>query len=261
MTGTGCMRSVSSGWRYCSSGTGLRPRTSCRTRSWDCTGPGTGSTTLAMALDICAPPSSTAAAPRSGAGSAPGCSGCSMIRRSGQQKRQRWTARTGGRCSPRSPGCRAASARCSRSVTTWASAKGNRRLTPHQPGNRVVHGIPRAGRARPRNRGGTVNDLELRLSDAYREAAGTVRPEELRSLQIEQPARQRSTADSRRRRSLTPLIAAAAVLAVVVAAAVAGPRVLSGRQDRHHAVSSGHVTRKGHGAGIEGSLPGLRRCQ
>ncbi len=100
-----------------------------------------------------------------------------------------------------------------------------------------------------------MNDLELRLSDAYREAAGTVSPEELRSLQIEQPARQRSFPGSRPGRSLTPLIAAAAVLAVVVAAAVVGPRVLSAQHDRHHAVSSGHVTRKAHGAMIAASLP------
>ena len=82
-----------------------------------------------------------------------------------------------------------------------------------------------------------MNDLERRLSDAYRDAAGTVRPEELRSLQIAQPASHRSTAGLRRGRSLTPLVAAAAVLAVVVAAAVVGPRVLSAGHDRHHAAS------------------------
>jgi hypothetical protein len=100
-----------------------------------------------------------------------------------------------------------------------------------------------------------MNDVESRLSDAYREAAATVRPEELRSLQLEQQAGERATAGSRRGRSLTPLVAAAAVLAVVVAAAVAVPLVLSGHRDGHQAASGGRSIGTRHGAPITASLP------
>jgi hypothetical protein len=57
-----------------------------------------------------------------------------------------------------------------------------------------------------------VSNLEDRLGAAYREAADTVRPEEIRDLhaQIAQPARRRTRGSPRPGRSPAPMMAAIA---------------------------------------------------
>jgi len=76
-----------------------------------------------------------------------------------------------------------------------------------------------------------VSRLEVRVTQACREAADTVRPESIRSLDLEpdrRPARTRPAAATHKRgRVLGPLAAAAAV-AVVVAGAVVVPRLVKG---------------------------------
>lgn len=86
-----------------------------------------------------------------------------------------------------------------------------------------------------------MSRLEVRVQEACREAADTVRPEVIRSLDLEpdqRPARTRQAAATHRRgRVLGPLAAAAAV-AIVVAGVVVLPRLMGG--------TPGHPSRQTH---------------
>lgn len=108
-----------------------------------------------------------------------------------------------------------------------------------------------------------MNNLEKRLGAAYREAADTVRPEEIRSLhaQIEQPARRRTRGSPRPGRSLGPMMAATAVLAVAVTVGVVVPNALSAHFRSHHAAARGHANRPGQGATAPASLPAFAVTQ
>ena len=102
-----------------------------------------------------------------------------------------------------------------------------------------------------------MNSMEDRLRDAYREAAETVRPEEIRGLRawIEQPVRHRTRATARPARSLAPLIAAAAVGAIAITTAVVVPHVLSANSRGHHATTGSRPSASAHVARPPAGLP------
>ena len=89
-----------------------------------------------------------------------------------------------------------------------------------------------------------MSRVEVRVTQACREAADTVRPEAIRRLDLEPDQRTAGTrpaVTNRRGRVLGPLAAAAAV-AVVVAGVVVVPRLVSGTTD--HPSRPRHLTKK-----------------